>query len=365
MPTAQTQHGAETLALMRLQLTPGLGRKTLLQLLKHFHSGLAILELPRTVWPQAGIASRCWGPTPPADDPQVQRQLQQLEQLGGCLISSQSDDYPALLATIPDAPPLLYLYGTIPDQPALAIVGSRQASRDGLLFARQLSADLARAGFCIVSGAARGIDCAAHEGALKAGGSSLAILGNGLDIPYPPTSRHLYQTIPQRGALISEYPPGTVPHPSHFPARNRIISGLCQGIVVIEAGQRSGSLITAEFALEQGRDVFAVPGSCYTPNSQGSLQLLKDGATLITCAEDILEAYHLSARPTAKPPQPLATELTETQQQILQLLENQAKHVDELAGESGLTPMEVSAIVLHLELQGLVTAQPGAYYTAR
>ena len=368
-PMIQTsEFSAEELALLRLHQTPGLGRVGLERLLGCFGSAANALTQPRNRWhSQAGLSRRL-GDTPAANDRCFLQLCDQLQHNQVRLLRRGTSDYPAPLQQLSDPPALLYLQGRLPTQPALAIVGSRHASADGLRLAFELGRDLARAGFCIVSGLARGIDGAAHQGALEAQGHTVAVLGGGIDRIYPPEHARLHQQLAERGGLLSEYAPGTAPRPGHFPGRNRIISALCQGILIVEAGEKSGSLITAEFALELGRDVFAVPGSPLNPTCRGSLQLLKDGATLVTSADDVLAAYALAPSTTAPlteagTPGPAAPAgLDDRALQVFRLLDGQPRHCDELAGRCGLTPMELSAIVLHLELQGLARACPGGCY---
>jgi DNA processing protein len=207
------------------------------------------------------------------------------------VVERESPGYPALLEAIPDPPQRLYVRGKIPEQPMLAIVGSRRATPYGERVARRLAAGLAETGIAIVSGLARGIDSAAHRGALEAGGTTVAVLATGLDRIYPPENRPLAEEIVDQGALVTEMPEQTVPLPRRFPVRNRLISGLSHGVIVVEAAERSGALITARMALEQGREVLAVPGSVDNPLTVGTHRLLKDGATLVHTVEDVLEEF--------------------------------------------------------------------------
>jgi DNA processing protein len=249
----------------------------------------------------------------------------------------------------------------------VAIVGARNASALGRKFARQLAAELARAGFLIVSGLARGIDTAAHESSLPV--ATAAVLAGGLDIVYPPENGDLHSSIGERGVLIAECMPGTVPAADHFPRRNRLISGMSYGTIVVEAAVRSGSLITARLAAEQGREVFAVPGSPLDPRAGGTNKLLREGATLITTAADVIEALAPAiGRPVSVKEELMredeeaassAEEITsgEEHQRILQLLGPAPVEVDDLIRESGLKASVVVAILLELELAGLVTRQ--------
>ncbi len=291
-------------------------------------------------------------------------------QAAGCTIVTCLDEgYPEVLRSIPDPPPVLYLKGTwVPeDVTAVAIVGSRHASLYGQQTAQQLACELAARGVTVVSGFARGIDAAAHRGALQANGRTLAVWGSGLDRLYPPEHRELAEQIVQRGALISEYPMGSLPIAYHFPQRNRLISGLSLGVVVVEAAHRSGALITVGCALEQGREVFAVPGHIDTLTSQGTHDLLKDGARLVTSVEDILEELRL--RPIANVEtvdQPIREAIStpqgvdEEEQQLLTHLQAQGpRDVDTLVGATGLSASRCVSTLLQLELKHLVKQLPG------
>ncbi len=279
------------------------------------------------------------------------------------LISRDDPDYPALLAQTTNPPFLLYVRGTLTDTDrwAVAVVGTRQASTYGKEVTRKLVADLVAAGVTIVSGLALGIDAVAHGAALAAGGRTLAVLGSGVDQIYPQTNLPLGTTIPQQGALISEYPIGTLPAASNFPPRNRLIAGLALGVLVVEAATKSGALITAQFAVEQGRDVFAVPGNIFSLRSQGTHQLIKDGATLVTSADDVLEALNLQL---AFEQQTIAAVLPETPEEIalLRVVEAEPRHIDLLTRESALPPPVVSSTLAMLELKGLVRQVGGMQY---
>ncbi|HQB39140.1 MAG TPA: DNA-processing protein DprA [Deltaproteobacteria bacterium] len=282
------------------------------------------------------------------------------------LVTFVSEEYPKSLFEIPDPPPMLYVRGRLAQgAPAVAIVGSRRATHYGITTTGQLAESLARHGVNVVSGMARGIDTAAHKGALLAGGTTTAVLGCGIDRVYPPENRQLFEDTAQSGCLVSEFPLGTLPLAENFPRRNRIISGLSRGVLVVEAAENSGSLITAQFALEHGRDVFAVPGNICFATSRGSNRLIKQGAKLVDCVEDILEELP-GCRDCS------ATEkngagrgnfgLTPREAGIYELLAQAPLHVDDLIIQSELTAAEVSSMLLHLELKGAVTALPGGHY---
>jgi DNA processing protein len=351
--------------LVRLHLTKGLGRARLLSLMKTFGGPRAILDADPRDWEiQANVSRKFAGQVPTTDNPEFCSRVDLLEQSATSIITYFDSHYPALLKTIADPPAILYLRGTMPEGPALAVVGARKASEPGRILTRKLCRELAEAGLTIISGLARGIDTAAHLGALAGEGRTVAVLGCGIDQIYPPENRKLAQEIADTGAILTEYPPGVEPLAGHFPARNRLISGLALGVLVIEAAAGSGSLITVDFALEQGRDVFSIPGGPLSPTSVGTNQLLKDGAHLVTEAADILNILypgqthgHLLPDQDAIP-----AELQEREKKLFKSLTFEPQHVDELSRKSALTPMEVSDILLHLELAGWVEQLPGARY---
>jgi DNA processing protein len=264
-------------------------------------------------------------------------------------------DYPVALRTIDAAPPVLYVRGrlTSQDEWAVALVGTRRASTYGREVAHVLAGELARHGVTIVSGLALGIDTVAHRAALEAGGRTLAVLGSGLDQLYPPQNRGLAAAIAEQGAVISDYPLGTRPDANNFPPRNRIISGLSRGVVIVEAGERSGALITARFAGEQGRDVFAVPGSILHPGSAGCNALIQQGAAPVLSVNDVLEQLNLlqlQERIDARSTVPADPQ----EQQLLALLSPEPAHIDEIVRRAGLPPAAVSGLLTVMELKGLV-----------
>lgn len=304
----------------------------------------------------------------------AEAEIRRLEQhIDVQLLTFLDADYPRQLFEIGAPPPLLYLRGSVPVwDPALAIVGSRRATRNGLKAAEELSADAAGAGLLVVSGLARGIDTAAHRGALAGGGPTVAVLGCGVDCSYPPENRELAERIVTNGCLLSEFPLGTQPLADHFPRRNRIISGLSRGVLVVEAAHQSGSLITARYALDQGREVLAVPGPISVASCRGSNGLIKEGAALVDSLDDILSALGISPEQTL-PTQPslLGTlrrtaprhPLTPREAQVYELLAQGPRHLDEITMALELTAGEVSAMVLGLELKGLLVQLPGSHYT--
>ena len=286
-------------------------------------------------------------------------------------IEPAEDAWPPLFAELANAPDSLYINGN-PDLlhlPALAIVGSRNPTDGGERNAFEFAKHLGAAGFCIVSGLAQGIDAAAHRGALAAGAPTVAFLGHGVDSVYPATNRDLAREIAASGALVSEFPLGTHPHRSLFPQRNRLISGMSLGTLVVEAARRSGSLITARLASEQGREVFAIPGSIHNPLSRGCHQLIRQGAKLVETADDIVaelaplvgHMLQLSVQPTESPIE--SAELDAGHNELLQLLGHDPTSPDELAERSGLTIDQVSSILLILELEGKIEKQSGGRYS--
>jgi DNA processing protein len=272
-------------------------------------------------------------------------------------------DYPARLLQIPDPPPVLYVRGqlTPEDEWAVAVVGTRRASAYGKQVASRLVTDLVVNHVTIVSGLARGIDGEAHRAALKAGGRTIAVLGCGLDLIYPPEHRNLARDIVENGALISEYSLGTPPEASNFPPRNRVISGLSLGVLVVEAGLRSGALITADYAADQGRDVFAVPGNLYNRSSVGTNRLIQDGAKLVTGAEDILEELNLMMVAQQAEVRAVVPE-TETEALLLQHLSLEPVHVDEISLRVDLPIAEVTSNLALMELKGMVRQVGGMNY---
>ncbi len=266
--------------------------------------------------------------------------------------------YPENLKTIHYPPPILYFKGTIieADKNSISIVGSRKATYYGKMVAEKLSKDLALAGITIISGMARGIDTSAHKGALSVNGRTIAVLGCGIDYIYPPENRRLAQEIQESGAVISEFPLSTLPERQNFPRRNRIISGLSLGTVVVEAAEKSGALITADFALEQGREVFAIPGNINSPLSNGSHNLIKQGAKLVNNYQDILEEiYTLLPQKTAEKDMVKEnTSLTEKEKVIYRLITKEPVQIDEIIKESKLSAGKVSEILLNLELKDLI-----------
>ncbi|TFG87833.1 MAG: DNA-protecting protein DprA [Gemmatimonadales bacterium] len=349
---------------LRLQLTPGLGRLGLLRLINHCGSAPAAIAAAANGWRGVpGLRPGLAALLPAADDPRLQMLAERMAASQGWLLTLLDPDYPPLLKTIPDPPVLLYGVGRRPGGEALAVVGSRQPSETGRHAAATLAGEVAAHGIAIISGLARGIDTAAHRGALEAGGTTIAVLGCGIDRVYPPENRRLFARIRAEGTILSEYPPGSEPLAGHFPGRNRIISGLSRGTLIVEATPDSGSLITAELALEQGREVLAVPGSIDRPTSIGPNRLIKDGAHPVTESADILTLLWPQQTPRSSGVAArFAATLDGPARNVWLALDGEPRHIDELTGRLGLTAGELSAILLHLELQGGVEQLPGARY---
>ena len=295
------------------------------------------------------------------DEKAIDRACAWLDNEAHHLVTWGDDDYPDMLSQVPGPPVALYVNGDVDalHLPSLAIVGSRNPTEGGRRNAHDFAQHLASGGFAITSGMAQGIDAAAHEGALDAGGKTIAFLGTGIDRVYPPGNRSLAHAIAERGTLVSEYPLGSPPERWHFPERNRLISGLSLGTLVVEAARRSGSLITARLAAEQGREVFALPGSIHNPLSRGCHQLIRQGAKLVETADDILGelgqlAEHL--RPTAE---------DADYETLRQHLSHDPVVIDELGKQSGLTIDQLSSMLLILELHGEVESFPGGRYAKK
>jgi len=355
---------------LRLIRTENVGPVTFRHLLARFGTaGTALEALPELA--RRGGRAR---PLKPASKAEAERELAALDRLGARLLALGEADYPPALAAIDDAPPLLAVRGHahLLQRPTVAMVGARNASINGRRFAQRLAVEVAAAGFLVASGLARGIDSAAHEGALT--GGTAAVMAGGIDVVYPPENEDLYARIVEAGVAVSETAPGTQPQARHFPRRNRLISGLALGVVVVEAAPRSGSLITARLAGEQGREVFAVPGSPLDPRAQGCNQLIRGGATLVQSADDIVEGLRaMTTKPLADrqgtlftPAQPVpapepapAEALENARAVILECLSPTPTAVDELLRECQFSAAVVWTVLLELELAGRVERQPG------
>ena len=306
-----------------------------------------------------------------SDWDEVKEEMQRISQSGVGVVPFIARNYPARLRMIPDPPPFLYMKGEMreADERAVAVVGSRSASDYGIRVTQELCRGLVSSGFTVVSGMARGIDAAAHEAAIGAGGRTLAVLGSGVDVVYPPEHTDLYGKITGAGAVLSELPLGTPPFSFHFPSRNRLISGLSLGVVVVEATEKSGSLITAGLALEQGREVFAVPGEAGASRSRGTHRLIRQGAKLVEGVEDIVEEIApqlLSRSPkTGEALSPaLPPNMSLEVRSVFELVLRGPLHIDDVIQGSGLSPAKVSEILLDLEIGGFLKQLPGKRFRA-
>ena len=360
-------------AWFRLLQTPGIGRDLARRLLAACGSPAAVFSARQSTLQQlvGGAAARALSGTPPHFEARLAVALEWLN--GGPdrhLLTLGHPAWPPALLQTADPPLLLYVQGdvTMLSRPALAIVGSRNPTPQGRDNARNFAKALGELGYVIVSGLARGIDGAAHQGALEASSGTVAVVGTGLDEVYPPSHQELAQRIAHNGALVSEFAPGTPGLPEHFPLRNRIIAGLTQGTLVVEAALQSGSLITARLALEGGREVFAIPGSIHSPQSKGCHRLIKQGAKLVESAADIVDELGGARRGAASP----ATELEAAPDNadprfaaLLQALGHDPVTLDALMARTGCSASELSALLLELELRGEVARLPGGLYQRR
>jgi len=296
----------------------------------------------------------------------IEREYDQLVSKGIEFVCYHDDKYPQSLRTIFDPPPGIFVRGELRETaPGAALVGSRKSTAYGRKVAGQLGYDLARAGVTVVSGMARGVDTAAHEGAVRAGGYTVAVLGCGVDVVYPPENKIIMQQIIESGAVISEFPPQSAPEAWHFPVRNRVISGLSRCVVVVEAAERSGALITADVALEQSRDVLAVPGNISSRMSKGSNGLIKQGAKLVESAADILEEmglYTLFPVEDDTPDTMAGIKLSPDENKIFNILCSEPMHLDEIIKRSGSNPGEVLSLLMYLEIKGVIKQLPGKMF---
>ncbi|MBS0349855.1 MAG: DNA-protecting protein DprA [Proteobacteria bacterium] len=334
-------------------------------LIKHFGGINAIFQANEKDLTACGLKSEVIRQLRQPDAKLIKSQLLWSQQPNQHIITLEHEIYPSILKTIPDPPPVLFIKGDplVLSSPQLAMVGSRRPSPGGLKVAMELAAALSRCGLIITSGLANGIDGACHRGALSVTGKTVAVLGCGLNRTYPPSHRVLADQIVQNGALISEFPPDTAPLAGYFPRRNRIISGISQGVCVIEAGLSSGSLITAALALEQAREVFAVPGSILNPMTRGCHYLIQQGAKLVTCVEDILsELKHGSNQWCIIPSNHQPVELDSHCHQLLQCVGFESTPMDLLVQRSGFSIAQVTEWMVTLELNGYVSSSPGGYH---
>ncbi len=368
-------------AYLALNLLPGIGPIRVRRLLERFGTPQSILNATRREIQEVhGIGEEMAGQIVDWEDRiDLLEEKRRMADHGISLLTLEDDEYPAALRSIHDPPFLLYMKGrlTSADDAAIGVVGSRRTTHYGRDQAKKLSFQLAKAGFCIVSGLARGIDTAAHEAALAAGGRTIAVLGSGIGNVYPPENQALADRIAEQGAVLSEFPVLYVPDKQSFPLRNRIVAGISRGLLVVEAPARSGSLITANQALEQGRAVFAVPGQIDRPTSEGCHRLIQQGATLVCSAQDVIDELGLEINslgfdftPEPRSGSQMAVdkptrriELSEVEKDILAELDQGDSTIDSLSEATGINAGRVGATLLQLELKTLIKQLPGKIFT--
>ena len=347
-----------------LSLVPGVGPKRFVSLLNHFGSprqvfsaGLRELKQIPDIGEMTAQNIKTFSSWEEAE-----KQSLRVGKDGIRFITFKCAEYPPGLKNIYDPPPFLFVKGEIKneDSKALAIVGTRLPSSYGKLIAEKITRELAEKGITIVSGFARGVDSISHHFALESKGRTVAVFGSGIDVIYPPENKKLAERIEKNGALISEFLLGTEPEGNNFPKRNRLISGLSLGVIIIEAGIKSGALLTAQLALEQGREVFAIPGNISSKGSQGTNWLIKNGATLVSRAEDVLEELkNVFSNETEEPKKDISFSLSEQEQKVYHLLSAEPAHIDLIARESQLTTPQALSLLLNLELKGAVKQLSG------
>lgn len=357
-------------ALIALNMLPCIGPVRIRRLLASFGSAEAVLNAPGSklarvegIGQETADIIRNW-----ESHADVSKELAEVEERGLTLLTENSPGWPAPLRELPDSPVVLYVWGELleSDQHAVAVVGSRKTTHYGRETAKRLSFQIARAGFTIVSGLARGIDTTAHEGALAAEGRTIGVLGSGLAQLYPPENMPLAEKIAGgQGAIVSEFPLHTAPDKQTFPQRNRIVAGWCRGLLVVECPARSGALITANLAGDYGRQLFAVPGPIDRPSSAGCHDLIRSGATLVTDGSHVVDDLSFLPLTTGKSaPAPAAPppDLSPEESVILDELDSQERHIDEIVGTTGLAPALVSSTLLRLEMKKLAKQLPGTYF---
>lgn len=359
----------ELAAWIRLQMTPGIGILTAHKILSAYGLPQNIFttpyeEIQRIVSPK--MAELLFAPPDPAIAGQIEKTREWLEDPANLVLTLSDNRYPRQLLEIPDPPLMLYVKGRVEllTAPSIAIVGSRNATTQGCLDAQEFAHSLSDTGLTIVSGLAMGIDTAAHEGGLKGRGSTVAVIGTGADIVYPARNRELAHRIGEEGCIVSEFPLGTGPLASNFPRRNRVISGLSGGILVVEAAARSGSLITAKTAIDQGRDVFAIPGSIHSPLSRGCHELIRQGAKLVESSQDILEElkHFRDIVVNQASAEKEEEDFSDEQKVILAQMGYDPVDADSLSERCDMDAASLSVELLNLELSGNVESLPGGFY---
>jgi DNA processing protein len=358
-----------------LNMIPGVGSSTFRRLVKFFGSPSTVLSasLRELAMARGVTPSVCQNIIELRDSIQIDRELNLIDRYNCKVITIEDESYPTALKAIYDPPPVLYVKGELlsNDSHSIAIVGTRNATSYGRKAAEQLSGQLASRGITIVSGMAHGIDTVAHYGALSAGGRTIAVMGNGLDIVYPAENSSLFEKIIASGAVISELSMGTQPHRGMFPRRNRLISGISLGTLIVEASMKSGAMITADCALEQGREVFAVPGQIFTDTSKGTNELIKQGAKLVDSVEDILDelpsyAFQNSIDEDIKNEDALIeSKLSQEESAIWKVINSSPIHIDEISKRSALPIYKVSSTLVMLELKGLVQQLSGKMFVRK
>lgn len=370
--------------ILRLAMVEGIGPGRLSALVARFGSAGCVLEASSAdlaAIPGFGpeLGKRLRAAASGEGRQRAREAMAALEQVGAVAITPDDAVYPDAFRSLPDPPYLLFAIGNLGllSSHGMGVVGTRSPTDYGKRIAVTLSGELARAGLTIVSGMARGIDSAAHAAALDAGGTTIGVLGHGIDRVYPPENAGLFARVGERGLLLTELAPGEKPNAGNFPRRNRLIAALSLGVLVVEMGEKSGAQHTVTYALEQGKDVFAVPGPVGSPQSKGTNQLLKDGARLVTSSADIMEelrgvghAFEPSAGSPASPdnidvPPPPPPDLAPDEAKVYEALTAEPRHVDDLAAETRMAPSNVLAALLGLELRELVESQPGKFFRRR
>jgi DNA processing protein len=370
--------------LLRLALVPGIGAGRISSLLKRFGSAERVLgasaadlaSVPR-IGPE--LAGRVAAASGAEGEQRVRQALETLDRCGASVVTPDDAAYPESFRTLPDPPFLLYAVGRLDllGRPGIGVVGTRSPTDYGVRATRSLAGELALAGYMTISGMAKGIDAAAHGASLDAGAGTVGVLGNGIDVVYPPENRRLFDRVRAEGVIVTELSPGEQPLAGNFPRRNRLIAALSHGVLVVEMGAKSGAMHTVTYALELGKEVFAVPGPIGSPASEGTNQLLKEGARLVTSAADVIEELRgvgaavprggqidmLSSPPARAPePRPAPLDLAPEEAKVIAAMTGGEQHVDDVAEKAGLAPSNVLAALLGLELKGLVESLPGKHY---
>jgi len=361
-------YGKHIVDVLGLSLIPGIGEVRFNRLLKHFKRVSDVFNAEVEVLAEVGRISRKMAESIKRgyDCAEVQKILAKLSNAGIKIVTMEDADYPGKLREIYDPPPVLYFAGDMPsaNAPSVAVIGSRKASSYGKSMTERITAELVAAGMVIVSGFARGIDYVAHSTAIENRGKTIAVMGCGLDIIYPSENKQLYEKIIRSGCAITEFKPGTPPEAGNFPKRNRIISGISAGVVIIEAAQKSGALLTARHALDQGREVFAVPGPANSASSEGTNKLIKSGAKMTTSVADILEELRIQFKtpPISQSEKRKMESLDGDQKLIYQNLDENGVQIDRLAALVSVAMPKLLGLLLEMELSGYVRTLPGKRY---